>query len=966
MALVNGTNCGFVLTAPVDDPASGTSILDSYAKAILTASPATANKITEIGWWCDNATAESNFEVGLYDSNKDLLYVERTNAKGTGAGWKTVAVDWEISPSTNYYIAVQLDNTATTTNWNFGIAPFTYSIVSADTLPDPWTGMGGGGGYSVYAVYKDHVKELTETLSLTDSATPQKNLVLGTDCGFVETAPTSNPWSGTTAEINTWAYALKVVAPSTAERITEIGWWADNATTETNFEVGIYAHNVGDNNPEEVVGSLSQTNAKGTAAGWKRVTGLNIPITEGTTYWIAVQCDNTIPAQKIDVDATAGQKYDYKDLGTLIDPWNNSDGTSASLASIYAVWKIGELFTETFSETLSLSEDLNAFISGRELTETLSLADSFFPSKTIKFVQYDDYTNLGTGGTIANDTALNTTTGNCLIVCVSTYDETVSSISDTAGNTYTKAIQQDRSAGTQNVEIWYAQNITGNASNVTTATFTGDTSDRGISVSEFSGISTNSPLEDTSYNSSSIEKIHTSGVATLSAQEGLVIGCAYCYSKGDFTLGTNFATLSSDLTDVHGFYEYKMEFNPGDYAATHTTVDDENLITACAIFSAASGESQECTETISLTESILTSTNKILSQTLSLSEDFSKVWELSREYSETIGLTDTYSKVGDLSRELEETLTLTEDYSGTSASLVTLSENLSLTDDYSRVWFSAKTISQTLSLSEDLNAFISGRELSETLTLTDAYSKVWDLSREFEETLTLTGDVVGTTGILKSLTETLTLTEDYSRVWVTSKTLSQTLWISDGDTYGTEIILDENLTLSEDLNAFISGRELTETLTLTETISSVLIASLELTETITLTDGDNYETTIILDENLTLSDDYSFTQHLNREYSETLNLAGTFSGVWVASLELTEPITLTESLGVARSKTLTETLTLSDGETYVHDVNYETTLSETLNLNDVNIVLLGEGKIILSANLTKPVLVSTEIGDYER
>ena len=161
MALIEGTNCGFVTEAPTADPYGSAYVSDNKSIAGLFTSPATAAKIVEIGWYCDNATEEANFEVGLYSDEgnsepETRLYVDDTNAKGTGAGWKTVSVDWSISGSTDYWLAVQLDNTATATNWNYtnpgnGAA----YLNGSSTLPSDWgtsdeTYASYGGIYAVW------------------------------------------------------------------------------------------------------------------------------------------------------------------------------------------------------------------------------------------------------------------------------------------------------------------------------------------------------------------------------------------------------------------------------------------------------------------------------------------------------------------------------------------------------------------------------------------------------------------------------------------------------------------------------------------------------------------------------------------------------------------------------------------------------------------------------------------------
>lgn len=147
MAVTLGINAGFVTEAPVADPGGSNQTVDGYRFATKDTSPAELTKITEIGWWCDNATQETNFEVGLYvhdaenDEPSTRLFVDNTNAKGTDAGWKTVAVDWTITPETIYWIAVQVDNVATATkiDYNPTASSGRYAVQSGINLPDPFT-----------------------------------------------------------------------------------------------------------------------------------------------------------------------------------------------------------------------------------------------------------------------------------------------------------------------------------------------------------------------------------------------------------------------------------------------------------------------------------------------------------------------------------------------------------------------------------------------------------------------------------------------------------------------------------------------------------------------------------------------------------------------------------------------------------------------------------------------------------
>ena len=171
MALAIGTNSGFVTVAPTTDPAASNFAVDTRANVMRDTSSATAARITEVGWWCDTATEEANFEIALYDSNGsnqagDIIHSSTTNAKGTTAGWKTVAVDWAIDASTDYWLGLQLDDTATTTNLNYsssGGAGWDF-IDSQTSLPDPF---GGGsvffnfGMIGLYAVWDTGAAEGT-------------------------------------------------------------------------------------------------------------------------------------------------------------------------------------------------------------------------------------------------------------------------------------------------------------------------------------------------------------------------------------------------------------------------------------------------------------------------------------------------------------------------------------------------------------------------------------------------------------------------------------------------------------------------------------------------------------------------------------------------------------------------------------------------------------------------------------
>jgi len=166
MAVVIGTNAGFVETAPSSDPTGSDTTADESARASRDTSPATAVRITEMGVYISNATEAAQIELGFYDHDavydlpKDLI--EKTEiAKGTTEGWKIdVGLNWTISSSTIYWVATQCDNTATTTELDYGInvgyRQAYRTIAGLTALPNPWidTLEGNNLSYAVYAVWE--------------------------------------------------------------------------------------------------------------------------------------------------------------------------------------------------------------------------------------------------------------------------------------------------------------------------------------------------------------------------------------------------------------------------------------------------------------------------------------------------------------------------------------------------------------------------------------------------------------------------------------------------------------------------------------------------------------------------------------------------------------------------------------------------------------------------------------------
>lgn len=165
MAVSLGVNSGFVTERPVVDPGGTGNGTDGVSRVTQHVTPTGTIKIIEMGWYCDNATQESNFEVGIYAADGavvpgeagTLLFASQTNAKGTDAGWKVVTgLNWDLNPETNYWLAIQVDDTATQTNVDgASVGGLGQDFKGATTLTNPHDGgalLDSDGMLAIYAL----------------------------------------------------------------------------------------------------------------------------------------------------------------------------------------------------------------------------------------------------------------------------------------------------------------------------------------------------------------------------------------------------------------------------------------------------------------------------------------------------------------------------------------------------------------------------------------------------------------------------------------------------------------------------------------------------------------------------------------------------------------------------------------------------------------------------------------------
>jgi hypothetical protein len=170
-------------------------------------------------------------------------------------------------------------------------------------------------------------------------------LVVGTNCGFCIASPEGDPL-GTGSPLNNGdALASRHTSPVGNNVITELGFWqgGSDANQSVHYNMGIY------NTIEGEPGNLIVPQCTGNmttalTAEWCRYTGLNIPISPETVYWIGLSIGiSTFDANWVDITWDDSALYRFEDIEdyTLSDPFN-VDGGPTMLVGVYAKYEAVE------------------------------------------------------------------------------------------------------------------------------------------------------------------------------------------------------------------------------------------------------------------------------------------------------------------------------------------------------------------------------------------------------------------------------------------------------------------------------------------------------------------------------------------------------------------------------------------------------------------------------------------------
>jgi hypothetical protein len=197
-----------------------------------------------------------------------------------------------------------------------------------------------------------------------------------------------------------------------------------------------------------------------------------------------------------------------------------------------------------------------------------------------------------TSGTSATVGPKALTAGNLLVLIVACKSTalTVSTITDTAGNTFTSCGANSVSTANFRTEVFYVPNARANASNTVTVTMSGTVTDLNLAILQYSGAATTSPF-DVAVTSTGSGTALTSGSFTPSTtnEVGVAFGIQTNAVTGD-TAGTNYTLRDSGLGTATCFLggEDRLLLPAGAQTATMTANASATWQMVVAVFSPTS------------------------------------------------------------------------------------------------------------------------------------------------------------------------------------------------------------------------------------------------------------------------------------------------------------------------------------------------------------------------------------------
>jgi len=174
-----------------------------------------------------------------------------------------------------------------------------------------------------------------------------------------------------------------------------------------------------------------------------------------------------------------------------------------------------------------------------------------------------------TSSTVASS-AFSVSAGNAIIVGVSNYtsiQRTVSSISDTAGNTYVRCGNRYQPDSYFTSEVWAAYNTTANANNVITVTYSGGATYRAMVAHQVSGIATSSAFDKQAASTGSPSSASVGPTDTTTQGAEYIFAFFMVSDSMTGTAGTNY-TERVDADQIYS--EDRVVTSTGAYSASAT------------------------------------------------------------------------------------------------------------------------------------------------------------------------------------------------------------------------------------------------------------------------------------------------------------------------------------------------------------------------------------------------------------
>jgi hypothetical protein len=204
-----------------------------------------------------------------------------------------------------------------------------------------------------------------------------------------------------------------------------------------------------------------------------------------------------------------------------------------------------------------------------------------------------------TGATVASITtdATRVDSGDLLFVAVGAqiYCSAlgITSVSDTAGNSYTLIATKEDPNQIICLATYYAKNTTANAANQVTVTFSAGRASASMSVQEWAGLSTTAPLSGAAVSGAADASASFSGGSGLPAvNNSVVLAGIIAYDFRTFTAGTGYTVPSGAVASFgQSATEYQIFTASGSSTPSFTTNSPTSGAMVGALFVSPSGSS---------------------------------------------------------------------------------------------------------------------------------------------------------------------------------------------------------------------------------------------------------------------------------------------------------------------------------------------------------------------------------------